>query len=401
MTNQRRRVGGRSGPTAEHRISDATFVVETSGEYDGPPASALREFLVARGARRVTTIIHPLTPEGTQSHLVEVHEPATGLSQRRRVRLPSRPPLTYPLDLLVPLVPPRVDLHVGFNNLVSARAIAARMAGRVHQVAYWAVDFVPDRFGSGGLMTRAYDAVDAWVCKRTDARFEVSEAARSGRDARHGLRSRQFAPSHVVPMGAWVDRVPHVPEDNHRSRRVVWLGHMVERQGVHCLVEALAMLASRGTEFQAEFVGRGPEEGAIRAAVERLGLGTRVHFHGYVEDHKKVDQILAGASVAVAPYDTTGSSFTRYADPGKLKSYLAAGLPIVTTDVPPNAHEVAERGGGEVVAFEAGAIAAAIDRALADPDVWRRRRASALSLAYDYDWNVIVERALGTLGYRS
>jgi glycosyltransferase involved in cell wall biosynthesis len=383
------------------KIPDATFVVETSGEYDAPPASALREFLVGRGARRVTTIVHPLTAEGNSDHLVEAWEAAAGSRTSRRIRLPSRPPFTYPLDLLVPLPPPRADVHIGFNNLACARALLGRRAGRVQKVGYWAVDFVPDRFGQSSAMTRVYDAVDSWVCKNVDARFEVSEAARSGRDARHRLGTRPQAPSLVTPMGAWVDRVPHVGEDGFRARRVIWLGHMVERQGVGRLVEALGVLAARGVDFEAEFVGRGPEEQALRTAVERLGLAARVRFHGFVEDHADVDAILARGSVAVAPYDTTIPSFTSYADPGKLKSYLAAGLPIVTTDVPPNADEVAQRGGGEIVAFEPSAIAAAIERALADPEEWRRRRKAALALAHEYDWNVIFEKALDLLGYQS
>ncbi|MGH8974969.1 MAG: glycosyltransferase, partial [Acidimicrobiia bacterium] len=225
--------------------------------------------------------------------------------------------------------------------------------------------------------------------------------AKSGRDARHDLRPGSAAPAHVVPMGAWIDRVPKVPEDNHRIRRLIWIGHMVERQGVGCLIEAFGVLASRGVDFHAQLLGRGPEEAAIRTAVEHFGLGDRVQLLGHVDDHRYLESILAGASVAVAPYDTNGSSFTRYADPAKLKAYLAAGLPIVTTDVPPNASEVADHGGGEVVRFEPNALADGIERALSDAGSWRRRRLSALALARRYDWGAILERALATLGFES
>ena len=52
----------------------------------------------------------------------------------------------------------------------------------------------------------------------------------------------------------------------------------------------------------------------------------------------------------------------RQADPGKLKVYLAAGLPILLTDVPPNAQELAAIGGAEIVPADAGAFADAIER---------------------------------------
>ncbi|MEA2474699.1 MAG: hypothetical protein QOE06_2614 [Thermoleophilaceae bacterium] len=385
--------------TESRPIAGSSFVLETSGEHDSPPASAVREFLVASGARRVTTIVHPLTAEAAPEHLLETWDGVAGRGRRRRIRAPSHPPLTYPLDLLVPPALPRADAYIGFNNLVAARGIAARASGRTSRSGYWAVDFVPDRFGAGGLLTRAYDALDRWVCRTADARFEVSEAARAGRDERHGLRPGEAAPAHVAPMGAWLDRVPRAPEDGHRARRVVWIGHMVERQGVGCLIEALGLLAARGVAFEAELAGRGPGEPAIRAAIERLGLGERVRLLGYLDDHRALEAVLARASVATAPYDTEIQSFTRYADPAKLKAYLAAGLPIVTTGVPPNAREVAEHGGGEIVAFEAEPMAAAIERALTEPEDWTRRRAAALELAGAYDWGRIVERALAALGF--
>jgi glycosyltransferase involved in cell wall biosynthesis len=92
----------------------------------------------------------------------------------------------------------------------------------------------------------------------------------------------------------------------------------------------------------------------------------------------------------VAPYRQTAATFTRYADPGKLKAYLAAGLPIVLTDVPPNAHELAVEAGAEIVADDAAALADGISRALDSPEQWRARRESALRYARRFDWNVLL-----------
>ena len=147
-------------------------------------------------------------------------------------------------------------------------------------------------------------------------------------------------------MGAWLERVPVTPEQGHDARRVVFLGHLVERQGVSTLLAALAALRERGVEVSADVVGRGPLEQALRAEAAEFGLDGSVTFHGFVPRHEDVERILAAASVGLAPYEA--GSFTQYADPGKLKSYLAAGLPIVTTEVPPNAQEL-ERAGAAVL----------------------------------------------------
>jgi glycosyltransferase involved in cell wall biosynthesis len=254
----------------------------------------------------------------------------------------------------------------------------------------WSVDFTPDRFGRGGLLTRAYDRTDRFCCLHTDARVELSEAAREARDLRHGI-AKDAVPTHVVPMGTWLDRVPTTPPDAFGRRRVVFLGHLVPGKGVEILLDALATL-----DVSADIVGGGPlEESVRRRAAE---LGDRICVHGFVREHRDVERILAEASLAVAPYTPDEGTYTRWADPGKLKAYLAAGLPIVVTDVPPNAQELEREGGAEVVDYDAAAIAEAILRGLAFPEHWRERHEAALTYARRFDWNSLLSDLLEKLG---
>jgi glycosyltransferase involved in cell wall biosynthesis len=347
-----------------------TFAIVSNGFADGP-AQALRDYLVARG-NDVVTVFHPLTPEQGTTHRITKYA-AGARDSERTVRLPLRPPSSFLLDPFVPLLPPRVDVWFGFNPLACARGLAAR-AGRV---VLWSVDFVPDRFGPGTFATRIYDRVDAMCCRRADARVELSDAARAGRNARHGLPADTGA--HIVPMGAWVDRVPTTAPDGFEQRRAVFLGHLVARQGVQTFLDAVALL----DDFGADVIGTGPLEQELRDRAP-----TSVTFHGYVDDHREVERLLGEASVAVAPYE---QSFTQFADPGKLKAYLAAGLPIVLTDVPPNAHELERQAGAEIIIGDARSLADGIERAHASAEQWQARRQAALVYARRFDWNVLFD----------
>jgi glycosyltransferase involved in cell wall biosynthesis len=184
-------------------------------------------------------------------------------------------------------------------------------------------------------------------------------------------------------MGAWVDRVATTPPDGFKRRRVVFLGHLVPRQGVSRLIDAVARLDQDTT---LDVIGTGPQEAELR---ERAS--GNVAFHGYLDDHHQVERLLSESSVAVAPYEWSAETFTRYADPGKLKAYLAAGLPIVLTEVPPNARELEREAGAEVVADDAVALAGAISRALASPEMWQARRESALVYARRFDWTTLFD----------
>jgi glycosyltransferase involved in cell wall biosynthesis len=355
--------------------------IASNGFADGP-AQALRDYLVARGLD-VLTIFHPLTPEqGTRHRLVDY---ADGAEVRaHEVRLPFRAPASFALDPFVPLLPPKVDVWFGFNPLACTRGLLARRLGRARKVVLWSVDFVPDRFGAATVATRVYDRLDELCCRRADLRVELSEAARSARNERHGLPPAARE-AQVVPMGAWIDRVPTTTRESFLSRRIVFLGHLVERQGVGTLLEALPGLEG----VAADVIGTGPLEAELRERARADGLD--VTFHGYVDDHRAVDRLLSAAAVAVAPYRKSEDTFTKFADPGKLKAYLAAGLPVVLTDVPPNARELETDAGAEIVADDPAALAAGLSRALASERDWAARRDGALAYARRFDWNVLLD----------
>jgi glycosyltransferase involved in cell wall biosynthesis len=380
--------------TPSTEIARSSFAIVANGFADGP-AQALRDYLVARAAR-VVAVFHPLTSEQGTRHMVTEYSGGNRV-RTRSIAVPLRPPLSFASDPFVPLRMPAVDTWLGFNPMACARGLVARRLGRARRVVLWSVDFVPQRFGRTPL-TRVYDGLDRLCCKRTDIRVELSTAARDARNRHHGLRDA-LVPVHVVPMGAWLSRVPRVPDDGAERRRVVFLGHLVPRQGVALLLEALSQLHRRGVSVEADVVGDGPLLAELRGHAARAEIDAIVRFHGFVEDHRRVEEVLARASLAVAPYEPSPDSFTRYADPGKLKAYLAAGLPILLTAVPPVAAELAEKAGAEIVPYEAEALAGAIERGLESPERWRARRQAALAYAERFDWDVLLGEFLRAIGY--
>ena len=296
-------------------VDESTRVAIVSNGFADGPAQALRDFLVGYGAT-VTTVFHPLVAEAGKRHEIARYREG-GLVGGRTVTLPLGPPASFAFDSLVPWRMPEVDTWFGFNSLATTRGLRARGRGRARRVVHWCVDFVPDRFGRRSPVTTLYDTLDRRCCRRADLRIELSATARDARAARHRLTPAAAAPVEVVPMGAWVDRTPKVPEDAWRSRRVVFLGHLVERQGVRMLLDAMDVLQARSTPVTATVIGGGPLESELRAAAGSRGLSEQVEFLGFVEDHREVERVLAEASVAVAPYEPGADNFTRFADPGE------------------------------------------------------------------------------------
>jgi alpha-maltose-1-phosphate synthase len=186
-----------------------------------------------------------------------------------------------------------------------------------------------------------------------------------------------------LPWGANVERFAEIadcPEpqssiDNLRSAMpaVVFLGSFRAWHGVLDFVRAAGLLLAEGRDCHFLLVGDGPE----RAAAEQLAARWpgRFTFSGAVP-YEQVPELLAGATVGVAPFNTAPHPALRAAgffwSPLKVYEYMAAGLPVVTADIHPLNHAV--RDGQEGRLFREGdvpGLAAAIAGLLDDPQAAR------------------------------
>ncbi len=373
-----------------------SFALVMSGAPGTPPADALIEYLNDHGAASVTAVFHPLQVTDAPGHLVQRFDHGALVSERR-YPIPAKPPYTFPLDLLVPLLPRKVDHWIAFNCLEYMRGAALRRLRRVGTVTYWVIDFVPDRFGVGTPATRAYDRLDRAACLGADLRVELSAKARDARTARHGLTPGQGAPTTLSPIGAWTSKVPTTSALPPAAPRLIYSGGLHERQGILILPEMLARVRAAGVDATLTITGRGPDDASLRAAVDRAGVTDAVEMRGFLAEYRDVEEALATSSIAIAPYVPDPTSFSNFSDLSKLKAYAAAGLPIFTTAVPHNADELVRDAGAEVLPCDAEAFADAVVRLARDPDEWMRRRSAALIYAQAFDWNTLFDDVIGRI----
>ena len=149
--------------------------------------------------------------------------------------------------------------------------------------------------------------------------------------------------------------------------RVFFLGSFRAWHGVIDFVQAAVLLLEQGRDVQFVLVGDGPQLAAAEAAAQ--AWPGRFSFTGAVA-YDDVPALLAGATVAVAPFNTVPHPALRSAgffwSPLKIYEYMAAGLPVVTTDIPPlnqiirNNHEGLLYPEGDVAAL-AAAIGGLLD----------------------------------------
>jgi glycosyltransferase involved in cell wall biosynthesis len=133
------------------------------------------------------------------------------------------------------------------------------------------------------------------------------------------------------------------------AARLVCVGRLCEQKGQLLLVEAAALLAAEGLDFEVVLAGDGEMRPDIEAAIERLGLAAKVRITGWISS-AQVRKELAAARAMVLPSFAEGL-------PVVIMEALAVGRPVLSTYVAGIPELV--RDGVEGWLFEAGSTAAA------------------------------------------
>lgn len=153
---------------------------------------------------------------------------------------------------------------------------------------------------------------------------------------------------------------------------VVTVGRYAEEKNHALLVEALALLAGRRPRLRALLVGVGELEEELKAQVRRLGLDDVVAITGERAD--AID-ITAAADVFALSSDWEGL-------PLAVLEALALGTPVVSTDVGGISDAVRDGETGLLVPpRDPEALAAALERVLADRELAERLAAGGLAFA--------------------
>jgi len=372
-------------------IRGRKIVIAVNGFASGNVEPMCR-YLLERNAEEVTIVRHPLVAEHAGPHRLETHS-ASGASSVVDTVLPFVPPFTYLFDLAVPkLVRKDYDVWIGFNNLNAFRGLLEKRKRHVKKVVYLAIDFTHDRFGARSPITRAYNFVDKQCCQKSDELWALTRESHQARLESLNLKDLPN-PFLEVPMGAYMHAAPKVNRASFAAKQIVFLGHVVEKQGVQLVLQALRRIRDQIPNVHFMVMGSGPYLETVKTLARELGVLDSVTFKGFVKSDDEIESVLAQSTVAVAPYNPDKASFTRYADAGKLKMYLGAGLPIVMTDVTLNAKSLEREAGATLVNYDEHQLADKLIEALSNEDEWQKRSEAARKFGMRYDWTTIFDTA--------
>jgi rhamnosyl/mannosyltransferase len=141
----------------------------------------------------------------------------------------------------------------------------------------------------------------------------------------------------IIPLGINVERRCSEIDDvlefrrQHEQRLVLAIGRLVPYKGFDVLIRAMKHI-----DGHLDIIGEGREAPALAALIEEEGVTHKVRMRGWVDDLRSY---LDRASVFVMPSTTRAEAFGLV----QLEA-MAAGLPVVNTDIDSGVPEVSVNG---------------------------------------------------------
>lgn len=362
------------------------------------PAHDLRDYLLKQNIEELLLIAHPLLylKDGYKNaSRFDYYKNGKLVESRKAFHWPGPEPLLYIKDTLYTLwwclLKGRgYETFFGVGNLNAFAGILLKTIFKNTKVVYYVIDYVPVRF-QNSLINSIYHRIERIAAQYSDWTWNLSPRMV---EARNKKWQKQFPHQLVVPHGVHFERIKKISLKNVHKSEIMYMGSLLKKQGIQLVIQALPEIKKTVKDIKLIIIGRGPYEDSLKKLVNDLKLEKHVDFLGYLPNHSDMENRLAQSAIAIALYDKKHDEFSYYADPGKIKNYLGAGVPVIMTDVPYVALQVKEAKCGYVIPYTKNALVETIKQFMTDESIIQAYRKNALNFAKYYEWDLVFERAL-------
>lgn len=299
--------------------------------------------------------------------------------------------LSYDVPLFFRLLCTRTDVVVveppTTTGVVSRLACALRRKPYVHFSAD-VVSTAAEGIGVSPVVVRVLKVLERWVLKGSEGVLAVSDGVR------RNLLSLGVDDDLVAVVGIGVDttRFAYTPTDA-PARTLVYGGTMSEIHGADVFVRGFAKVAAQHPDASLLMIGQGVDVPALKKLAAELVPG-RVEFRPPQSAEHLSAEFSSSAAALASVRPGAGYDF---AFATKALAGLAAGTPVVYAGVGPMSEIVRDNDLGWSVAWEEGAVADAMDKALAEPPDGQRRAALSRWVGDNYSLTAVARKTVAVM----
>lgn len=205
------------------------------------------------------------------------------------------------------------------------------------------------------------------------------------------LRKKQGAKRVVViPNGVDYElfakaqrKIPHPPT-------IVYIGALESWAGVDLTIKAMPKIMEGIKDIRFLILGSGLYEEKLKRLAKELKL-ENILFLGR-KKYAELPEYLSESDIGVAFFRPI--KLMEYAFTQKVIEYMAAGLPVIGTNIGETERIIKESGAGEIVDFSEDEFADAVIKLLSSEEEYNLYAENAKKYSRDYDWKILFGREL-------
>lgn len=279
----------------------------------------------------------------------------------------------------------KYDLFIGLESIYAIAGILLKKLGVMKNVAYYVSDYIPNRYEERWI-NKLYLYLDRFCCYNADYIWDVSPAMLNAR-IKAGLNQAKCAPIILVPNALFPEQISYLPLEKTEPFTLVFAGTFGPENGLPLAIASMKRILIKFPKAKLNVLGGGhtPQK-ELEDLAKKHNVEKSIIFHGFIQDAAKLSSIIKESRLGLAPYMSYPDSARWFGDATKIRLYFGAGLPVITTHVPPLGKEAEKFGAAIIVKDAEEDLANAVIKVFQHENLYRKMRSQAISFAKNNTW---------------
>ncbi|MEN9406984.1 MAG: hypothetical protein RLZZ455_200 [Candidatus Parcubacteria bacterium] len=291
----------------------------------------------------------------------------------------------------------KIDTYVGVDNLNAFSGLILKFCGRVKRVIYYSIDYYPVRF-KNPLLNQAYFFLDSFCVEHADETWNLASAMKTARMQKQGKKESMPTRQYTVPVCVWTKRFPFRPLNEIDDKKIVFSGLLSAHMGVDLLIRAMPLILKKIPDTKMIIIGGGEDQQILREMINEAQLQGKISMIPWMKERAEFLEYLSGCAVGLAPFNTRIlDDKVKNADPGKIKDYMLAGLPVIVTKALSYHSDVEAKRAGIIIEYDERSFADAVISLLSDKRRLQEYRKNARQFVEKYDCEKIYSQQFSRL----
>lgn len=233
----------------------------------------------------------------------------------------------------------QIRVFFGINYFCTFCGIFLKKLGKIDYVIYRVMDFFPlPKNGPYRLLNKIFYSFDKYCLKNSDSIWFTTEGHIIGRE-KYGYFDRNVQDYQLMPLAINLKKFFTI---SYPKNNLVYCGVVSRYHLLDLVFDCVKILKKDFPDIKLKIIGTGPDEEYFRNLAQKKKLNKNIIFYGFVEEGKRFRSLMADNVLGIALYKDE-EDFMKYTEPAKVKYYLNFGVPVVVSDVPKIAKELADQ----------------------------------------------------------